>query len=390
MLTKNKRSRKIMKNQKKWKYVPITYNLSDIKGKRSAKPYKFKVQDLWSLFTHHNIAELLHEKPLDIIVSTTNSFTGNTIFQETMTYQEFSNYKGPLTLYLAQIQLDLPCPKQLNDSGNVFLWCSKGFTDSGWHYDSYENYLGVVEGTKIVYLRNKCINWSQFESVCSEQYNHLKKGQKLLSKFVILQKNEMLYIPQGMLHRVISYDSTIGVNVWMESITQSKLKVNHYQLRYILNEIITKDVKKFIIEQARLRLKTIHIDQYKEDILNSFSNFSNMHSLHRNQKQKPLNQLIGIYICILANMPHKYMIQFMLIIEEIDSLTIFQKLPYTYQAIIALKLDEFSESIEQIEFREKIYALLQIHGNLIESLQASKNKLKYQIAQQIISNHFRI
>lgn len=67
----------------------------------------------------------------------------------------------------------------------------------------------------------------------------------------------------------------------------------------------------------------------------------------------------------------------MLIIEEIDSLTIFQKLPYTYQAIIALKLDEFSESIELIEFREKIYALLQIHGNLIESLQASKNKLKY-------------
>ena len=56
----------------------------------------------------------------------------------------------------------------MNDSGNVFLWCSKGFTDSGWHYDSYENYLGVVEGTKIVYLRKKCKDWSLFESVCSE------------------------------------------------------------------------------------------------------------------------------------------------------------------------------------------------------------------------------
>lgn len=57
-------------------------------------------------------------------------------------------------------------------------------------------------------------------------------------KFVILLKDEMLYIPQGMLHRVVSYDMTTGLNVWMEGINDSIIKPSHYQLRYIMNELV--------------------------------------------------------------------------------------------------------------------------------------------------------
>lgn len=55
----------------------------------------------------------------------------------------------------------------LAKEGKVHLWCSKGYTDSGWHYDSYNNYLGVVEGVKIVYLSRKA-DWSKFVAVTNE------------------------------------------------------------------------------------------------------------------------------------------------------------------------------------------------------------------------------
>ena len=35
---------------------------------------------------------------------------------------------------------------------SINLWESRGFTDSGWHYDSYENYLILIEGLKIVWV----------------------------------------------------------------------------------------------------------------------------------------------------------------------------------------------------------------------------------------------
>jgi len=62
-------------------------------------------------------------------------------------------------------------------------------------------------------------------------------------KFVVLLKDEMLYIPQGMLHRVVSYDMTTGLNVWMEGINDSLIKPSHYQLRYIMNELVQYDLK---------------------------------------------------------------------------------------------------------------------------------------------------
>ena len=94
-----------------------------------------------------------------------------------------------------------------------------------------------MEGVKIVYLKEHC-NWKSFEPVYSDEYNHIRPGCFMKGKFVILLKDEMLYISQGMLHRVVSYDMTTGLNVWMEGINDSIIKPSHYQLRYIMNELV--------------------------------------------------------------------------------------------------------------------------------------------------------
>ena len=47
---------------------------------------------------------------------------------------------------------------------SINLWESRGFTDSGWHYDSYENYLILIEGLKIIWIAYPCqnIGWDQW------------------------------------------------------------------------------------------------------------------------------------------------------------------------------------------------------------------------------------
>jgi len=52
----------------------------------------------------------------------------------------------------------------LDQITSINLWCSRGYTDSGWHYDSYDNFLGVSEGMKIVWLAKK-VNWREWVGV---------------------------------------------------------------------------------------------------------------------------------------------------------------------------------------------------------------------------------
>ena len=102
----------------------------------------------------------------------------------TMSFDDYMNYQGPLNLYLAQLPLykritekdveildrELRPPqvlKLLNDQNShkvllpefvneqidsINLWATRGSTDSGWHYDSYDNFLVVMQGLKVVWL----------------------------------------------------------------------------------------------------------------------------------------------------------------------------------------------------------------------------------------------
>lgn len=96
---------------------------------------------------------------------------------------------------MAQVKIDVDCPSYIsNDCESIQLWCSKGYTDSGWHYDSYDNYLGVIQGVKVVYLSSKC-NWRDFEPITSDNYNHAKKNAYIKGKFIVLRKDDVLFIP---------------------------------------------------------------------------------------------------------------------------------------------------------------------------------------------------
>jgi hypothetical protein len=91
---------------------------------------------------------------------------------------------------------DARCPiMNMDEVNSINLWCSRGYTDSGWHYDSYDNFLGVSEGLKIVWLA-KTTNWQHWIGVYDSSYNHIKDhASTIKSRYVLLKPNELLFIP---------------------------------------------------------------------------------------------------------------------------------------------------------------------------------------------------
>ena len=171
-----------------------------------------------------------------------------------MTFDEYLKYDGPMNLYLAQIPLykkiseqdieliGIPvnpkkiigtlndvllsnsrvCQPQFVDQeiDSINLWASRGKADSGWHYDSYNNYLVVMNGMKVIWLSKPTqrVGWDKWQSIHREDYNHVQEGNQQWmpknSRYVIVKKCQAIFIPRGWLHRVISVEDSVAINIW--------------------------------------------------------------------------------------------------------------------------------------------------------------------------------
>lgn len=148
----------------------------------------------------------------------------------------------------------------------INVWASKNKTKSKLHYDFYENFLTVLKGRKTVYLwkpddpiikqnlksnikscHEGAIDFTQFyqmkkvklllkkrpplKNKLAERYNELSEMINFVNKekfkwlkrhssmkFCVLEPGEMLYIPEGWWHFVISTPKTLAMNFWMDSV----------------------------------------------------------------------------------------------------------------------------------------------------------------------------
>ena len=236
---------------------------------------------------------------LDINVSKNGVFSGDYQKQQTISlnFTDFLQYKGDSSLYLAQTQLykqmklsdfykiepkekrllkyniaqinnmqksslNMKTPYPLSnllknqDIDSLNLWLSTKPTISDWHYDSYDNFLCMLSGTKEIRLISPCLADKTLsrQHITEPYYNQAK--EKFHSKNTkeikcLLKPNEILFIPQGWYHHIKSQGDglIIGLSVWFNSIEDQKCFKGRedYYLRYFLLKKCEKVLKSEIM-----------------------------------------------------------------------------------------------------------------------------------------------
>ncbi len=64
----------------------------------------------------------------------------------------FEKPSSTLNKILSQFGLEEICSFFSDEIERINLWASKKPTSSSWHYDSYDNFLFMIEGQKTFYL----------------------------------------------------------------------------------------------------------------------------------------------------------------------------------------------------------------------------------------------
>lgn len=249
-----------------------------------------------------------------VSASLDKSFTGDAInhSQIEMSLDEYFEYKGEINLYLTQLNLlELHSSNKLQEKisyskleniisenfSRINIWHSFKNTLSKFHYDSYENFLCVLKGTKTVLLApnnskfikayplgensgNQCqrIRYKRSNDVIqkmkieyeAKQYERdysilqcYKEDLIKISKYFIIKstinENEILYIPEGWWHQVETFGKdNLAINFWWNK----------------SNKIFGCGKEIFLIKQAMLSLVENKIHKLYLNKKSKFKQFS--------------------------------------------------------------------------------------------------------------------
>jgi len=156
---------------------------------------------------------------------------------------------------LSPLLLDLKKPRFLpSEEFCVYFWMNTKEVVSDFHYDSYQNLLTVVHGSKIVELipPSRLIN---SYTIDNEAYNHTPSD--LSGEFkVTLFAGDVLYIPEGWWHKVKSSPYTVGLSFTWNGVDQQVLakdtngELDFFVVRNAMKRIALKEIEKSIERDA--------------------------------------------------------------------------------------------------------------------------------------------
>lgn len=130
--------------------------------------------------------------------------------------------------------------ERLHEIEYINIWINLTKNKSLLHFDLYDNYLYVICGRKTVYLQPPDSNLVQNKSIFEDGYHQVtiqippdnftpKKTKLNIQKFllehkslkkVVQTKGEVLRIPEGWYHYIVSEPQSIAMNFWFSSIFQ--------------------------------------------------------------------------------------------------------------------------------------------------------------------------
>lgn len=169
------------------------------------------------------------------------------------------------------------------DLNTCNIWANKKKSRSLLHYDFYENFLYCLCGEKKVFLfppdskavinpdkTNLYFHQGKLEIPKGTSNNKLNFYKLNGLKKIILKAGEVLRIPEGWHHQIISKPKTIALNFWFESIFEKILQIEKPIFERLLRRQMESRVKK--VRNAYLAkrgLKKVSSDKVKKFILNS-------------------------------------------------------------------------------------------------------------------------
>ncbi|OMJ74637.1 hypothetical protein SteCoe_26381 [Stentor coeruleus] len=143
-------------------------------------------------------------------------------------------------LTLSSLVKDIKKPNVIsNQSVNVHLWMNVKPVISETHYDSYQNLLCIINGSKFVELVPPSAMLKSY-SVISDVHNHTLNRPRAAYE-INLKKGDILYIPEGWWHRVESSENTVALSYTWKGIDQQALAID---LRGELDVYITRNAIK--------------------------------------------------------------------------------------------------------------------------------------------------
>lgn len=128
---------------------------------------------------------------------------------------------------LSRLLQDIKKVKIIPSDVQMHLWMNIKKVESEFHYDSYENFLCVVNGEKVVELIPPG-DLVKAERLEKEAYNHAENGEKYGEFMVRVKKGQALYIPEGWWHRVVSKINTVAVSMTWKGIDQKVLALGNF------------------------------------------------------------------------------------------------------------------------------------------------------------------
>lgn len=190
----------------------------------------------------------------------------------------------------------IPLPDEILRLGleikHMNLWMNINDAVTNFHYDAYNNFLYIIEGSKEVLLLppnnpESLTVAPAYETSCNHSAEFLDSAHSSKTKCK-LQAGDMLYIPEGWWHSVISDPCTIAVNIWFESSFQTFIssamdQTSHMQSYYLrrLSEIVLESKLKSTYHSLTQSLLTY--EDFQSEMLRYYSElFGDSHSVQAN------------------------------------------------------------------------------------------------------------
>ncbi|CAO2194860.1 unnamed protein product [Urochloa humidicola] len=184
---------------------------------------------------------------------------------------------------------------------SINFWMNGAHLRSSTHYDPHHNLLCVVVGCKKVTLWPPSASpflypmpvygeASNHSSVSIEEPDYSRytraRYMKEYSERVVLNRGDVLFIPEGWYHQVDSDDFTIAINFWWKSriMTQMLEHMDAYYLRRILSRLVDKEMNNMVQKSPFCRSKDGTNIQPMDKALTGFQLFNL-------QKDSPLQTL---------------------------------------------------------------------------------------------------
>lgn len=160
--------------------------------------------------------------------------------------------KGKCSLEILKEDIQEPIFLRGKSFSSINFWMNRAHLRSSTHYDPHHNLLCVVAGCKKVTLWPPSASSflypmpvygeaSNHSSVSIEKPDYSRHTRaryiKEYSERVVLNRGDVLFIPEGWYHQVDSDDVTIAINFWWKSriMTQMLEHMDAYYLRRILS-----------------------------------------------------------------------------------------------------------------------------------------------------------